>query len=56
MDFYFDAHDALVGASGFGLASGIAKDMKLARMLIERGASPDADQLADPTTKLKSLL
>jgi 3-phenylpropionate/trans-cinnamate dioxygenase ferredoxin reductase component len=56
ISFYLDAPGRLVGASGFGLASGIAKDMKLARMLVERGASPEADALADPTVKLKSLL
>jgi 3-phenylpropionate/trans-cinnamate dioxygenase ferredoxin reductase component len=54
--FYLDARSRLVGACGFGLASGIAKDMKLARMLVERGASPNAESLADTNVKLKSLL
>ncbi|WP_321945099.1 NAD(P)/FAD-dependent oxidoreductase [Paraburkholderia sp. J10-1] len=50
----------LVGASGFGPASALAKEMKLARMLVERGVAiapaqlPDA--LANPEVKLKSLL
>ncbi|WP_277182297.1 NAD(P)/FAD-dependent oxidoreductase [Caballeronia sp. BR00000012568055] len=56
IDFYFDANERLVGTSGFGLASGFAKEMKLARMLVERAKSPLAEMLSDPSVKLKSLL
>ncbi|WP_233271846.1 NAD(P)/FAD-dependent oxidoreductase [Paraburkholderia acidiphila] len=58
--FELGSDHRLVGASGFGPASALAKEMKLARMLVERGASiapqqlPDA--LANPEVKLKSLL
>jgi 3-phenylpropionate/trans-cinnamate dioxygenase ferredoxin reductase component len=56
IDFYFDAQERLVAASAFGLASGIAKEMKLARMLVERGVSASAEILGNPSVKLKSLL
>jgi 3-phenylpropionate/trans-cinnamate dioxygenase ferredoxin reductase subunit len=56
IDFHFDANGRLVGASGFGATSAIAKDMKLARMLVERGLSPSAELLSDATIRLKSLL
>jgi 3-phenylpropionate/trans-cinnamate dioxygenase ferredoxin reductase component len=56
IDFHFDAKGRLIGASAFGTASGIAKDAKIARMLIEHDISPEAALLADPGTKLKSLL
>jgi len=54
--FYTDASNKLVGACGFGQTSRIAKDLKIARTLVERGVSASADVLADPATKLKSLL
>lgn len=54
--FYTDANNKIVGASGWGLSSRIAKDLKLARTLVERGASATPEQLADPATKLKALL
>jgi 3-phenylpropionate/trans-cinnamate dioxygenase ferredoxin reductase subunit len=54
--FYFDADDRLVGASGFGPVSMLAKEMKLARMLVERGASPAPESLTDSSVKLKGLL
>ncbi|SAK92748.1 FAD-dependent pyridine nucleotide-disulfide oxidoreductase [Caballeronia calidae] len=56
IDFQFDTHGKLVGASGFGTVRAIAKDMKLARMLVERGLSPAAELLSDATIKLKALL
>jgi 3-phenylpropionate/trans-cinnamate dioxygenase ferredoxin reductase component len=54
--FNLDCEARLVGASGFGLTSALAKEMKLARMLVERGAAPGAERLANSTVKLKSLL
>ncbi|MEX8519699.1 MAG: NAD(P)/FAD-dependent oxidoreductase [Leptothrix sp. (in: b-proteobacteria)] len=55
IDFHLDAQGRLVGASGFGPTSVVAKELKLARLLVERGRQPDAAALADPTIKLKSL-
>jgi len=46
----------LVAACGFGPGQAVARDIRLAEMLIARGAHPEAAQLADPTAKLKSLL
>ena len=54
--FYTDAANKIVGACGWGLTSRIAKDLKLARTLVERGASAMAEVLSDPATKLKALL
>jgi 3-phenylpropionate/trans-cinnamate dioxygenase ferredoxin reductase subunit len=45
-----------VGACGWGLSSRIAKDLRLARTLMERGARATAEVLADPSTKLKAQL
>jgi 3-phenylpropionate/trans-cinnamate dioxygenase ferredoxin reductase subunit len=53
--FFHLAEDGrLTGASGMGPSVG--KDIRLAELLIERGASPDPVDLADPAVKLKSLL
>lgn len=46
----------LVAACGFGPGQAVARDIRLAEMLIARGAHPDPAQLADPAVKLKSLL
>ena len=54
--FYTDANQRLVGASGWGLSARIAKDLKLARTLVERGVVASSEALANPDTKLKSLL
>jgi 3-phenylpropionate/trans-cinnamate dioxygenase ferredoxin reductase component len=54
--FYLDAQGALVGVSGFGPLSAVAKELKLARMLVERRVRPAIAQLADAGVKLKSLL
>lgn len=51
-----DAAGRLVGASGFGPAGAIAKDLKLARMLVQRGAAPDPVRLKDASVGLKALL
>jgi 3-phenylpropionate/trans-cinnamate dioxygenase ferredoxin reductase component len=56
MHFYLDATGRLVGVSGFGPLSAVAKELKLARMLVERHAQPALAQLADAGVKLKSLL
>lgn len=54
--FYLAADDRLVAAGAVGPESAIARDIKLARMMIERGLRPDPALLQDPRTGLKSLL
>jgi 3-phenylpropionate/trans-cinnamate dioxygenase ferredoxin reductase component len=56
LHFYLGASGRLVGVSGFGPLSLVAKELKLARMLVERHAAPPAGQLADAAFKLKALL
>jgi 3-phenylpropionate/trans-cinnamate dioxygenase ferredoxin reductase component len=46
----------LKGASAIGPGNSIARDVKLAEMLIAKGARPDAALLADPAVQLKALL
>ena len=53
--FHLDEGGHLVGVSSIGPA-GVAREAKLAQMLLERGLSPDPDRLADPGQKLKALL
>ncbi len=54
--FYLDASGRLVGACGWGLASRVAKELKIARTLVEKGVTVAAEVLADPASKLKTLL
>ncbi len=54
--FHLDPAGQLVGASAFGPLEAIARDVRVAEMLIARGACPDPDALASPAMKLKSLL
>ena len=54
--FHRDHEGRLVGASGIGPVNSIARDVKLAEMLIGKRAAPSAEQLADPTVQLKVLL
>ena len=54
--FHRDHEGRLVGASGIGPGNSIARDVKLAEMLIGKRAAPSAEQLADPTVQLKVLL
>ncbi len=54
--FALDGAGQLVAASGFGTLQGFAKEMRLARMLVERAVPVDAQSLANPDVKLKSLL
>jgi 3-phenylpropionate/trans-cinnamate dioxygenase ferredoxin reductase component len=54
--FDLDAAGRLVGASGFGPAGATAKDLKLARMLVQRGVAPDPLRLGDAQVALKALL
>ena len=54
--FHLAADGRLLAASGLGLGNAIARDIRLAEMLIAAGARPDPIALADPASKLKSLL
>lgn len=46
----------LIGASAFGPIAKVARDIRLAEMLIESGAFPEQDTLANPDITLKSIL
>jgi 3-phenylpropionate/trans-cinnamate dioxygenase ferredoxin reductase component len=54
--FHLAADGRLVAASGIGIGGAVAKDIRLAEMLIARRASPAPQDLSDPSVKLKSLL
>jgi len=54
--FHLDPAGRLVAASGIGPDGSIARDIRLAEMLIARRASPDPALLARPDVKLKALL
>jgi 3-phenylpropionate/trans-cinnamate dioxygenase ferredoxin reductase subunit len=54
--FHLADDGRLVAASGIGAGNSIARDVRLAEMLIARRAAPDPARLAAPETKLKSLL
>ena len=51
-----DVSGRLVAAAGIGPGNAVARDIKLAEMLIARRAAPDPAALADPGVPLKSLL
>ncbi|WP_439622344.1 NAD(P)/FAD-dependent oxidoreductase [Shinella sp.] len=55
LEFYLD-DGRLVAAAGLGVGNGIAKDIKLAEMLIAAGITPDPAALMDPGVNLKALL
>jgi 3-phenylpropionate/trans-cinnamate dioxygenase ferredoxin reductase component len=54
--FQRDAAGRLAAASGIGTGNAVARDIRLAEMLIERGARPDPAALVDPALNLKKLL
>ncbi|WDR90310.1 NAD(P)/FAD-dependent oxidoreductase [Burkholderia ambifaria] len=54
--FHFDAGERLVAVSGFGRASGFVKEMRVARLLVERGIGVSPAAVADAGVKLKSLV
>jgi 3-phenylpropionate/trans-cinnamate dioxygenase ferredoxin reductase subunit len=56
LHFHLAADGRLLAASGFGPLGKVAKEVRLAEMLIERGAKPAPEQLASPDVRLKSLL
>ncbi|WP_331374742.1 NAD(P)/FAD-dependent oxidoreductase [Sinorhizobium chiapasense] len=55
LEFYLD-DGRLVAAAGLGIGNSLAKDIKLAEMLIAAGVSPDPAALTDPGVNLKTLL
>lgn len=54
--FHLDGQGMLHAAAGVGQGNAVAKDIRLAEMLIERHARPDRAALADPSVNLKQLL
>jgi 3-phenylpropionate/trans-cinnamate dioxygenase ferredoxin reductase subunit len=54
--FHLAGDGRLVAASGIGQGNVVAKDIRLAEMLIARRVTPDPALLAQPQFKLKSLL
>jgi 3-phenylpropionate/trans-cinnamate dioxygenase ferredoxin reductase subunit len=54
--FHLDPEGRLVGASGVGPGNSIAREVKMAEMLIGRRAVPPPEALADPAVPLKGLL
>jgi len=54
--FHLAGDGRLVAASGIGEGNAVARDIRLAEMLIARGARPVASDLASPDVRLKTLL
>jgi 3-phenylpropionate/trans-cinnamate dioxygenase ferredoxin reductase subunit len=54
--FGLDPEGRLVAAAAVGLGNAVAKDVRLAEMLIAARVVVPADALADPGVALKSLL
>lgn len=54
--FHLADDGRIVAVSGIGTGNAVARDVRLAEMLIARRAVPDPARLAAPETKLKSLL
>jgi 3-phenylpropionate/trans-cinnamate dioxygenase ferredoxin reductase subunit len=56
VQFHLAKDGVLVGASGIGPGNAIARDIRMAELLMMKRAKPDAASLADPGFALKSLL
>ena len=54
--FHLASDGTLMGASGIGPGNAIARDIKLAEMMIAKGLKPPTDVLADPAQQLKPLI
>jgi len=54
--FHLEAGGRLIAASGIGTGNAVARDIRLAEMMIAAGVRPDPVALAAPGTKLKTLL
>jgi 3-phenylpropionate/trans-cinnamate dioxygenase ferredoxin reductase subunit len=53
---HLDGEGRVVAASGIGPGNAVARDIRLAEMLIAAASRPDPEALASPETKLKKLL
>jgi 3-phenylpropionate/trans-cinnamate dioxygenase ferredoxin reductase component len=56
IQFHLASDGRLVAASGIGPGNSVARDIRLAEMLIGKGAHPDPAQLGDAEFSLKTLL
>ena len=54
--FHLAPDGRLLAASGIGPGNAVAKDIRLAEMLIAKEATPDVNDLASPDFRLKKLL
>lgn len=54
--FQFAADGTVISASGIGIGNAVAKDIRLAEMMIRDRIKPDSTAIADPETNLKKLL
>ncbi|WP_349959300.1 FAD-dependent oxidoreductase [Rhizobium sp. ZPR3] len=54
--FHLDGGGKILAASGIGPGNSVARDIRLAEMLIAAGRRPDPTALANPEMKLKQLL
>ncbi len=54
--FHLDQKGCLTSASGIGVGNAVARDIRLAEMLIARGVHPPEEQLVDGKMSLKALL
>ena len=54
--FHLASDGRLVAASGIGIGNAVAKDIRLAEMIIGKALKPALEQLADPAVNLKRLL
>lgn len=54
--FHIATDGRLVAASGIGVGNTVAKDIRLAEMIIGKGLKPAPADLADPTINMKRLL
>lgn len=54
--FHLDDTGRLLAASGIGRGNAVARDIRLAEMLIAAGKRPDSQALVSPEIKLKALL
>lgn len=54
--FHLDASGRLISASGIGTGNAVARDIRLAEMLIAAGKRPNPEALGSIDTKLKALL
>jgi 3-phenylpropionate/trans-cinnamate dioxygenase ferredoxin reductase component len=56
LQFHLAEDGKLMGASGIGVGNAIARDVKLAEMMIAKSLKPSQDALADPAQPLKAML